>query len=96
MYPNPFKFIVFTEEFRIFKAGNAHLKITIMEYLGYILLAIAAVAWFVVVVIGLVAAFPLGLIGFVALGGIGLLLAKVAKDRLENEEDDYYSKNVEK
>ena len=67
-----------------------------MEYLGYILLAIVAVAWFVVVIIGIVAAFPYGLIGFVALGGIGLLFAKVVKDRLESEEDDYYSKNVEK
>ena len=67
-----------------------------MEYLGYILLAIVAVVWFVVVLIGIVAAFPYGLIGFVALGGIGLLFAKVVKDRLESEEDDYYSKNVEK
>lgn len=67
-----------------------------MEYLGYILLAIVAVVWFIVVLIGIVAAFPYGLIGFVALGGIGLLFAKVVKDRLESEEDDYYSKNVEK
>jgi hypothetical protein len=67
-----------------------------MEYLGYILLGVVAVVWIIVVIIGLVAAFPFGIIGFVALFGLGLLLAKVIKDRLENKEDDYYSKNVDK
>ena len=67
-----------------------------MEYLGYVLLGIVAVVWIIVVIIGLVAAFPFGIIGFVALFGLGLLLAKVIKDRLENKEDDYYSKNVDK
>ncbi len=67
-----------------------------MEYLGYILLGIVAVVWLVVVIIGIVAAFPYGIIGFVALAGFGLLFAKVVKDRMENKEDDYYSKNVDK
>ncbi len=67
-----------------------------MEYVGYVLLAVVAIVWFVVVVIGMVAAFPYGLIGFVALGGIGLLFAKVVKDRMESEEDDFYSNNVDK
>lgn len=67
-----------------------------MEYVGYVLLAVVAIVWFVVVIIGMVAAFPYGLIGFVALGGIGLLFAKVVKDRMESEEDDFYSNNVDK
>jgi len=67
-----------------------------MEYVGYVLLAVVAIVWFVVVVIGMVEAFPYGLIGFVALGGIGLLFAKVVKDRMESEEDDFYSNNVDK
>ena len=67
-----------------------------MEYLGYVLLGIVGVVWLVVILYGIVAAFPYGIIGFVALAGIGLLLAKVVKDRLENKEDDYYSNNVEK
>jgi len=67
-----------------------------MEYLGYVLLGIVGVVWLVVILYGIVAAFPYGIIGFVALAGIGLLFAKVVKDRLENKEDDYYSNNVEK
>jgi len=67
-----------------------------MEYLGYVLLGIVAVVWLVVVIIGLVAAFPVGIIGFIALAGLGVLFAKVLKDRLGNKEDDYYSKNVDK
>ena len=67
-----------------------------MEYLGYTLLGLVAVVWLVVVIVGLVAAFPLGLIGFVVLAGLGVLFAKVLKERLENKEDDYYSKNVDK
>lgn len=39
-----------------------------------------------------------GLFVFSALmaAGLAILLAKVVKDRLENEEDDHYSKNVER
>lgn len=67
-----------------------------MENLGYVFLGLVAAVWLVVVLIGMVAAFPYGIIGFIALGGVGLLFAKVVKDRMESEEDDYYSKNVDK
>ncbi len=66
-----------------------------MEKLAYVLLGIVAVVWLVAILIGFVAAFPFGLIGFVALGGITLLFAKVIKERLDNKEDDYYSKNID-
>ncbi|MBN1253547.1 MAG: hypothetical protein JXR51_06095 [Bacteroidales bacterium] len=67
-----------------------------MEKAGYILLAIIAGAWILAIIIGIIAAFPFGLIGLIAITGIGLLFAKVVKDRLSNKEDDYYSNNVDK
>ena len=67
-----------------------------MERIGYILLSIIAIVWILGVVAGMVAAFPFGLIGLIVLVGIGLLFAKVVKDRINNTEDDYYSKNVDK
>ena len=67
-----------------------------MEKIGYIFLSIAAICWIVAIIIGAIAAFPVGLIGLVAIIGIGFLFAKVVKDRLENKEDDHYSKTIDK
>jgi len=68
----------------------------IMEKAGYIILSIVALGWLGVIIFGMIAAFPYGLIGFIVLIGLGLLFAKVVQDRMENKEDDYYSKNVDK
>ena len=67
-----------------------------MERIGYFLLSIVAAGWLVAMIAGMIAAFPFGIVGFIAILGIGFLLAKVVKDRMENKEDDYYSKNVDK
>ena len=67
-----------------------------MEKIGYVLLGIAAFCWIIAIIIGAVVAFPVGLIGLIAIIGIGILFAKVIKDRLENKEDDHYSKNIDK
>lgn len=67
-----------------------------MEKIGYIFLSIAAICWVVAIIIGVIVAFPVGLIGLVAIIGIGLLFAKVVKDRLENKEDNHYSNTVDK
>jgi len=67
-----------------------------MEYIGYFLLAIVVVVWIIAMIIGMIIAFPFGLIGLVAILGVGLLLIKVINDRLQNKEDDHYSKNVDK
>ena len=67
-----------------------------MEKIGYILLGMAAICWIVAIIIGVIVAFPVGLIGLIAIIGIGILFAKVIKDRLENKEDDHYSKNIDK
>ena len=67
-----------------------------MEKIGYAILIFIAVCWLLAIIAGMIVAFPFGLIGLLALLGIGLLFAKVVKDRLANKEDDYYSKNVDK
>ena len=67
-----------------------------MEYIGYFLLAIVVIIWIIAMIVGLIIAFPFGLIGLVAILGLGFLLIKVITDRLQNKEDDHYSKNVDK
>jgi hypothetical protein len=67
-----------------------------MENIGYILLALVAVCWLAAMLLGLIVAFPVGLIGLLGILGVGFLFAKVIKDRLNNKEDDYYSKHVDK
>ncbi len=67
-----------------------------MEKIGYILLGMAAICWIVAIIIGVIVAFPVGLVGLIAIIGIGFLFTKVVKDRLENKEDDHYSKNIDK
>jgi hypothetical protein len=67
-----------------------------MEYIGYILLALVALCWLCGMILGMIAAFPIGLIGLVGILGVGFLFAKVVKDRLENREDDHYTKHVDK
>lgn len=67
-----------------------------MEKIGYILLGFVGACWLVGMLAGFIAAFPFGLLGLVALGGVGLLFAKVLKERLASKEDDHYSKTVDK
>ena len=67
-----------------------------MEKIGYVLLTIVALIWIGVVLTGLVMAWPYGIIGLIGITGLGFLLIKVISDRLNNEEDDHYSKNVDK
>ena len=45
---------------------------------------------------GMIAAFPFGLFGLLLIAGIGILLVKVVKERMQNKEDDYYSSKVDK
>ena len=46
--------------------------------------------------VGFIAIIPFGLIGLMVLLGIGALLVKVIKERLQSREDDYYANNVDK
>lgn len=67
-----------------------------LERVGYLFLIVALIAWVYLLVKGLIEALPEGLIGFVIIAGFGFLFWKVVRDRVNNEEDDYYDKNVDK
>lgn len=66
------------------------------EKIGFGLLIIVAIIYILALITGMILAFPFGIIGLFLIGGIGILFWKVLQDRLNNEEDDYYSKNVDK
>jgi len=66
------------------------------EKTGYVLLGFVAIVYILAMISGLLGAFPFGLIGLLMLIGVGALILKVVKERLENKEDDYYSKEVDK
>lgn len=66
------------------------------EKFGYACLGAVALLYLAAMIFGMIAAFPLGLLGFVVLLGVGALLIKVLKERIGNQEDDYYSNNVDR
>lgn len=66
------------------------------EKWGYSLLGIIAFIYVVAMFIGLFAVFPFGLLGLVFIAGMGILMVKVLKERLKNNEDNYYSREVDK
>jgi len=66
------------------------------EKIGYTCLGIVAALYFIGMLFGMVAMFPFGLIGLIVIFGVGVLLVKVLKERINNKEDDYYSKKVDK
>ena len=67
-----------------------------MEKVAYGILLVLAAAWLIFMVLGTIAAFPWGLLGLMGFVAIGLLFAKVVRERLANRDDDYYAKNVDK
>jgi hypothetical protein len=66
------------------------------EKIGYTLLAIIAIIYLIAMFIGMIAVFPFGLLGLLLIAGIGILMVKVIKERLQNKEDDYYSREIDK
>ena len=67
-----------------------------MEKIGFGLLILTLLLYVMAMLGGIIAAFPWGLIGLIPITGFGLLFLKVLNERLNNAEDDYYSKNVDK
>ena len=66
------------------------------EKVGYTCLGVVAVLYFLAILGGMIAIFPYGLLGFVVLIGIGALLLKALKERLNDPEDRYYSDKVDR
>ena len=67
-----------------------------VEKFAYAVLGGVALTYVVALIAGLIVVWPFGLIGLVVLAAVGALFIKVLRDRLNNPEDDYYSRNVEK
>ncbi len=67
-----------------------------MEYIGYIILTGATIAWLYCMSAEIIDAFPFGTIVLAFILGCGFLFAKALKDRLSNKEDDRYSKEVDR
>ena len=65
------------------------------ERIGYALLGIIAIAYLIAIFVGLIAMFPFGLLGLLLIAAIGILMIKVVKERFQNKEDDYYTKEIE-
>ncbi len=66
------------------------------EKWGYSLLSIIALIYLIAMFVGMIAALPYGLLGLLLMAGIGVLLVKVVKERMQNKEDDYYSNEIDK
>jgi len=66
------------------------------EKWGYSLLAIIAIIYLIAMFVGMIAAFPYGLLVLLLIAGLGILMIKVLKERLQSKEDDYYNKEIDK
>ena len=66
------------------------------EKWGYSLLAIIAFIYLIAMFVGMIAAFPYGLLGLLFIAGLGILMIKVLRERLQSKEDDYYNKEIDK
>ncbi len=67
-----------------------------LERVAYICFGFLALLYAVALVVGMIAAFPYGILGLIGILGGALLVIKVIKERVQNTQDDYYDKNVDK
>jgi hypothetical protein len=69
-------------------------NIMALDKLALILVAAGAAVWCLVMLTGLVASLPFGLPLLIIFLIGGYIVYRVIQDRLSNEEDDYYDKNI--
>jgi len=67
-----------------------------MEKLAYAILLFVVGIYLLALIGGMIALFPYGLLGLLVVIAVGLLFAKVLRERLASAEDDYYDKTVDK
>ena len=67
-----------------------------MERIGYFFLILFLIGYLCLLVFGLIAVWPFGIIGFFLLLGLGFLFIRALQDKIGNEEDAHYKKNVDK
>ncbi len=67
-----------------------------LDQIVLVLVIVLALAWIVVVAAGFIVLMPWGLLGLGALAIVLAIVGRVIYERLNNAEDDYYNKNVDK
>ena len=67
-----------------------------MSRFAAILFSILTIVYLGFLIAGMINILPWGLIGLAALAAFAFLFLWILRDRMGNEEDDYYDKNVEK
>ncbi len=67
-----------------------------MEKTGYFFLVLVLIGYICLLIFGFIAAWPFGILGFFLLIGFGFLFSRALKDKIGNEEDEYYKKNIKK
>ena len=67
-----------------------------LDAIALAIVIVFAFLWLGVTVTGILAAVPFGVLGLVPVAVVLGLLAVVVYQRLNNAEDDYYDKNVDK
>ncbi len=67
-----------------------------LDKLALICIVVPVVIWFFIAFIGALALFPYGLVVLIALLIVAYFFYRVIRERIENKEDDYYEKNINK
>ena len=67
-----------------------------LDRIMLILVCLAVGLWALGLIAGMIAAFPYGLPVLAVVAVVGYVVYRVIRERLENAEDDYYEKNVDK
>ncbi|VAW17107.1 hypothetical protein MNBD_ALPHA12-189 [hydrothermal vent metagenome] len=67
-----------------------------LDQIILVLVIIVALTWIISVAAGMIAMMPWGLLGLIPLAIVIAIIGRVIYERLNNAEDDYYEKNVDK
>ena len=67
-----------------------------LDQIALAMVVIFAISWTLFAVTGLLVAVPFGVLGLIPVAIIGGIIVTIIFQRLNNKEDDYYDKNVDK
>lgn len=67
-----------------------------LDKLALALIVVGGTVYLGVILLGMIALFPWGLVGLVVIGVVGFIFIQVLRQRLNNAEDDYYERTIDK
>jgi high-affinity nickel permease len=67
-----------------------------LDQIALAIVIVYAIGWVLFTITGLLVAVPFGFLGLIPLAIVGGMVVMVIIQRLNNKEDDYYDKNVDK